>query len=313
MRGLSPAQREAIATLRRYKSMIPDTSFADDIIARHRELDGQLVEVARATTSVAPVVAAASSIIDKLRFVLSLRAKGKRLESMLLAINWPPPGAMPADILDEIVVDYETGNASVDEIEARIVRYYDAGVLEEILAEWENNSRLTHRLPILRAAVRAHVAGLYELTVPALIPQIEGLLGEAFGHSGRMNGKDVSRYVSVALGRRFRFDRAGIAFVAEVLMGNFDWGSPIPRLSRHAILHGADVNYATEANSLRAILLLDQLQERVGYVSSPKGRSYHLVTCWTLGSVKRKRLRRSYRSSDEAEAEGLLRCGHCLG
>ena len=28
-------------------------------------------------------------------------------------------------------------------------------------------------------------------------------------------------------------------------------------LNRHAILHGHDVNYATEANSLRCILLLD--------------------------------------------------------
>ena len=47
-------------------------------------------------------------------------------------------------------------------------------------------------------------------------------------------------------------------FVSSEVFTGFEWGSPLTAaLSRNAILHGADTNYGTEINSLKAIVLFD--------------------------------------------------------
>lgn len=51
------------------------------------------------------------------------------------------------------------------------------------------------------------------------------------------------------------------SFVNDALLAQFQHGSLAPPFSRHAILHGGDIDYATEVNSRTAILLLDNMRE----------------------------------------------------
>jgi hypothetical protein len=309
MYDISPALRQAVASAQR---LIPSDEVLDAIGTLHRNWEAiTRVQALAETLPAAGVLRTITDVRRLQRILLRLQDDGDRLERMLLSIEWPPPSELPAHLLKEVTAAYENEQISADQVEALLVRSYDEDLLNELLARWERNGHLTHRLHILREAIRAHVEGRYVLSVPTLIPQIEGVIAEVFAHRGKITSQHVMRYVNVAFGSGSHFDRAGAEFFLRVLLGSFQWGDPIPRFSRHAIVHGADVNYATAANSLRAILILDQLQKSVGYVRSASGRSFHLVTCRTLKG-KNNKLRRSYSTPCQAESDGLEPCRHCL-
>jgi hypothetical protein len=312
MRDIPPGFREAAENVRRSASLVPSEAVMNAIELAQR-IPEAMYSVGRSAAPLRnPAFVAAVADARRLhRMLLSMQKQGERLEQMLLAIGWPPPGDLPAALVDEITRAYEAGNLSPQDVEDLFVRVYSADRVGEILAGWEKNERLAHRLQILREAIRAHVEGRYGLSIPTLIAQIDGVIAEAFAHEGWIDYKTIKAYVEVAFGRGSRFDRAGAAFFLRVLFIKFNWGDSIPKFSRHAILHGADVHYATAANSLRTILFLNQLQQNIGYVSAAHGRRFHLVTCRAVRG-KKKKLRRSYATPYEAASDGLQPCLHCL-
>lgn len=238
-----------------------------------------------------------------------LAKAAERLESMLLQLGWPPPGHLPIRLLDEITRDYQTGKLSPEEVEELFVEFYDANQLQQIVATWRQNAHFPHRVKILEQAVAAHAEGRYELSIPAILPQIEGVIAELFGHAGRMSLKAFKQYLSAAFSDSSRFDRVSAAFILRILLEDFTWGDSIPRLSRHAVLHGADTEYASAANSLRVILFFDELQGSVRYVATRGGERFHLAIC---PRIRRAAKRRVFHSQNDAEEAGLLPCRTCL-
>ncbi|MCA1788645.1 MAG: hypothetical protein LC667_01975 [Thioalkalivibrio sp.] len=238
-----------------------------------------------------------------------LAAKGTRLERMLLQLKWPPPGHLPAALLDDIALAFDRKQFSPEDVEELFVNYYAAHRLREVVQSWHERRLNPRRLRIVEQAVAAHVERRFELSVPTILPQIEGTIAEIFGHVGRLSIKEVRRYLQMAFRRGSRFDKIGAAFFVEVLFDQFQWGSPIPTLSRHAILHGADLEYATAAKSLRLILIFDQLQAAMRYVVSPSGGKYHLPTCSYAGA---KGTRSVYDTAAGATDAGYAPCSRCL-
>lgn len=233
----------------------------------------------------------------------------ERSADMLDELGWPPPGHLPARLFDQITNGFSSGELNRKDVEEIIVSFYTPERVLEIFNGWAKNPLLQRRLPILREALEAHSEGRYALSIPAIIPQIEGLVASAFGHSGKLDVRTVKGYVEVAFPRDQGFDRMGVAFFLKILFDRFQWGSPIPLFSRHAILHGADVDYATEENSLRAILFLDQLQGKVGYLRTKRGSTYHLPSCRI---IQGRQFRRVYGSGYSAIGDGLRPCRVCL-
>jgi len=62
----------------------------------------------------------------------------------------------------------------------------------------------------------------------------------------------------------------------------FQWGDDINGLNRHAVLHGADTNYATRERSLQALLWLDLVVTLLGWISSDDDPHYHVPGCAKL-------------------------------
>lgn len=148
------------------------------------------------------------------------------------------------------------------------------------------------------------------MSIPALLSQLEGIVADLVGHSGQMTGAMLKRYIAGALAIGVSAADLAGTFVAGVLLEQFAWGNPIPHFSRHAVLHGADTEYGSAANSLRLILVIDHLQHAVRYVATDRGRHYHVAGCPRLR--RRGAPRATFRDAAAASAAGRTPCRVCL-
>jgi len=199
-------------------------------------------------------------------FVKLLELRGNKLEKMLFDLKWPPPGNLPAILLDKISNGYEKGIISAQDVDKIFLNFYNKEKLEKLVGLWSEQDFIHHRIKIISEAVNAHIEGKYELSIPTLLPQLEGIIADIYQHTGRMTFKNITDYVETIFERDSRFDRVSKTFFQSIILEEFEWQGPVPFFSRNAILHGADINYATPANSLRLILMLDLLQSSVQYL-----------------------------------------------
>lgn len=249
-----------------------------------------------------------------------LAAEGKlpmlRCWAIMAKLGWPPPMEVTIADSNQFVVQYDEGglDAIRDSVEALILDIYDRAQLARMVEKWESRRFLASRMLILREAVDAHLDGKYRLSIPALIPQVEGIIAQCFAHKDRLQGKHLKKYAATLLPEAGHgsftgaCDAAAKEFLVELLWEQFHLGDDIPLLSRHAILHGADTTYGTVANSLRVILLLDYLISQFRLVSIETGRSYHVVGC---SAVRGKPNPLFYDNPAAARATGKVPCKRC--
>lgn len=144
--------------------------------------------------------------------------------------------------------------AAVAKVDALHVELFaDESFRRELSARWCES----HRWPVLNDLLAAHDAGLYGVTVPAALAQAEGIVADKVCHKGHLSQNGVVDHVEKLSDPLFgpvtkRF--------AEVILGTrFRHGDPVPRFSRHAIMHGADLSYGTREKSLRLLVWVDYL------------------------------------------------------
>lgn len=94
-----------------------------------------------------------------------------------------------------------------------------------------------------------------------MFAQLEGVIAEASNHHGRFSERKLVEYLAPIAERGTRFERFDARLVVGEIWQGFEYGDPLPQLSRHAILHGADTGYGTPANSLKAILYFDSIRK----------------------------------------------------
>lgn len=192
-----------------------------------------------------------------------------RFCAIMLELGWPPPLGLPASIMEEILHDYDEHGAGVagPKAERLLLEHYDAEVVGDMLGEWGQNPLLARRLTVLRQVVLAHQGCQYALSVPTILAQIEGLIADGFKHHGRMSVSDYKAYVEKLLESEnaVMTDPMAKEFILKTVLVSFQHGEAIPSsLSRHAILHGADSEYGTATNSLKALLLFSYLAASFG-------------------------------------------------
>ncbi|MDZ4064433.1 MAG: hypothetical protein U1E22_07170 [Coriobacteriia bacterium] len=241
-----------------------------------------------------------------------------RFAEAMIALGWPPPPDLPTPVVDKILaLTDELGcEAARSQVEGLISSYYTADRLAEKVAGWKGKQLLQRRMRILEKAVRAHVDGDYELSVPALVSQVEGIIADGYGHVGRMGGARYQKYIETHLQVDDPDDvdaatAAAIkAFVAGQLLAEFEHGRPrASGLSRHAILHGGDTEYPTVENSLKTILLIDVLQDSFTLVTLDRREVFHREGCPAV--LKSNRRAVHHRDSQALEAQGKRPCKRC--
>lgn len=231
----------------------------------------------------------------------------------LIAFRWPPP-TMDTDFGDmQHIVDIRDSLPQTEaetEIDAFMLQRHGSDYVRERLDEWRHHRWIRNRVPILEAAVNAHVQGLYELSVPTLLPQIEGIIWEGYGStSGCHQPEEMTLATSLCSDGLDFLDDMAKRFFLDTVLHEFSLGQPVPGLSRHAILHGIDTHYATQINSLKLILLFDYFLGAFGVVSLDNSMTYHKLGCPHIQHSASHRT--VYGSHQSAQPAGKKPCGSC--
>lgn len=190
------------------------------------------------------------------------------------AAGWPIAPSMPRKLRERVVELYQQGNTRY--VSRVIMGYYQRDDHKNLIAmvdSWREHPLFIHRMHIIDDALGAHCDGKYTLSVPALLPQIEGILNEYV----RMNnlparfGK-IQQVYRAAIGDLESYGLSSWA-IAKALLFQLqtntyiftDFESELKKsvnnrqTTRHTVLHGVTINYHRPIHSFKTFVLLDAL------------------------------------------------------
>ena len=117
------------------------------------------------------------------------------------------------------------------------------------------------RSHIVRAAFSAHRRREYELSIPVLLAQSDGICKEVIGEHFFMKKDKKPRtaiYVEQIASDTYRAALLSpLAQSLPISASEKERGADFTSLNRHTVLHGESVDYGTKENSLRAISLIN--------------------------------------------------------
>ena len=201
--------------------------------------------------------------------------------SLVLAPSMPRK--LWRDIIDIVPPDKE-------KIWRLVINYYEKrrwAVLKSTVLNWANNAIFNPRMVILKDALSAHIKGRWTLSIPALLPQIEGIALDIIRRSGLPQDKKsiiIDKSINKEIGKTLpsqvfsslsidNFTPREMVAVYTLLYHlesqlykSIDFLEEVSRtdqmdsLNRHAVLHGTHINYVSKTNSLKCFLVLDTLQ-----------------------------------------------------
>jgi len=190
------------------------------------------------------------------------------------AAGWPIAPSMPFELREHVVTMHKHGKTRY--ISRTIIGYYQRNNhqhLIETVDSWESHPLFAPRMHILQDALQAHCRGLYTLSVPALIPQIEGVLNDYVLANGLVAklGK-IQQVYKAAIGDADEYDLSKWVITTTLLYQLqtntyvfTDFESELKKsankrqVTRHTVSHGVALKYDRPIHSLKAFLLLDAL------------------------------------------------------
>lgn len=186
---------------------------------------------------------------------------------VMLGLGFPPSDTLFPKEMKYILDLYSSYNGNNNELLKEVITNFLIGCYNEkelniLLQYWEQQTLCQSRIHILREVIQGHILGFYNLTVPTMLSQIEGIIAEGFNHVGHMTAKVQKQYIADLLSCTDigSFDNTINEYFLNTILVGFEHGTEIKSdLSRHAILHGADTNFGTKINSLKCILVFDYL------------------------------------------------------
>lgn len=190
----------------------------------------------------------------------------KKHNNILIKFGWPPFARTYTDDMRNIINiseknnDYEQTKKEINQYFIKRLQKENFQYLDYLLASWSEVGELKRRISILNNIIFAHKSGCYSLSIPVIIIQIEGIIAECNNHKGIITYKKNKEYFQelFSLNGKVPSDEPANDFISSKLYESFEWGdSKRHEISRHAIIHGEDVHYATETNAIKMIYLLD--------------------------------------------------------
>ena len=207
-------------------------------------------------------------------------------------------------------------------LDKEIVKFHDSDMIKgTILSSWEKSFISKKRIGILQSAGQAHLDKKYELSVPALLPQLEGIIGEYFNYSTNSIGQCEEYFIpQKRVGSIKEFTKDEIMelifnyLTCFIFAGIDNNDSKLMEINRHKILHGVYVNYDKESVSLKLILIIDMLITYPKFVSLPNARVYHMphCPCYKNALKNNKKKHRIIYTKMSVSSSGLVPCKRCL-
>lgn len=146
----------------------------------------------------------------------------------------------------------------VTEAEDALCKYFEnrLGKIEKSIS-----TRFPHRAHLIRAAFNAHRRQEYELSIPVLLAQTDGICKEIVNQHFFMKQNKKPRtaiYVEQIAADSYR--AALLSPLAETLpisASEHERPDGSNALNRHTVLHGESLNYGSQINSLKTISLIN--------------------------------------------------------
>lgn len=188
--------------------------------------------------------------------------------------GWPIAPSMSRELRERVVELFQQGKTWY--VSRVILGYYkreDYKNLVTMVNSWRDYHLFVPRMHIIDDALIAHRSGKYTLSVPALLPQIEGVLNDyvRLNNLSARCGK-IQQIYSAAIGDLDSYGLSNWA-IANTLMFQLqtntyaftDFEVELSKsvnnrqTTRHTVLHGVTINYHRPIHSLKAFVLLDAI------------------------------------------------------
>ena len=183
----------------------------------------------------------------------------RRSQTALLEMGWLLPGSLPVSFFRTV------GSSAMRGERVAVRRQLVATgrqIAPRLLEEWMELDVFRERRRFLRDGVSDLQAGRYRVSIPMLLPQLEGIAIDAFAPGSTLKSP-VPALTSTGL-----TVVAGDAMVetVTVLWAYQDFSAIAAgsrRLNRHLVLHGRSTGYGTGENAVKVLFALDQLASMV--------------------------------------------------
>ncbi|MGG3925691.1 hypothetical protein ABET51_06790 [Metabacillus fastidiosus] len=196
----------------------------------------------------------------------------KNYKEVIVLIGYPPSISTDITLMRQIGQEFmenrETGLKDI--IDDVMKKHYSPKKIDEIKSLWESFSFLLDRKSLLRQALTAHNLGMYALSIPSLLSQMEGIIVDGYKIKQKVEGWQFKKLVRQLFNNpdneAFDFDNELREFYLKFILARFNHGQEIQSdVSRHAILHGGakPVNFAKEEVSLKIILMMENIIYRI--------------------------------------------------
>jgi hypothetical protein len=202
-----------------------------------------------------------------------------RVRKYLAARGWYVGPSLTARNIVKLATAIDEGghDEAIEIAIANHVRSNLSAIEAGVTAHWP------HRKLVLGDAFEAHMKGLYTLSIPAFLAQADGMafdILQAFiftNHAGNISAKAQSLIEVKEQVHELMCSFVGILLEEHSIRVSTQTrdqrnlsGAPVSPLNRHGVMHGIDLDYSTEANSLRAISLLSLLMDVHKFKNKPE-------------------------------------------
>lgn len=203
-----------------------------------------------------------NEIFEKLKIATEqLNEYISEYDKLLIKLGYPP---IDFDISEvKYIVESKDDTNICNIIDSLIIKEYTDEKIAQIFKGWEKYLFLTKRIKLLEDSFYAYKIEKYSLSIPLILAELEGTVADFFDIKGKSNMKLYKKYVLDSLENIQIEDYKKItkAYFMNYILSDFFHGDKIPKFSRHAIMHGADVEFGTKVNNINLILTLDVIFE----------------------------------------------------
>lgn len=194
--------------------------------------------------------------------------------------EWPIAPSMSQSFLSHVIDMHVQGKTRY--ISRTIIGYYhrnNFAILKSAIDSWDGNPLFTEHMGIIQKAFEAHCRGEYELSVPALLPRIEGILSKyVIDNNLPAELGKISQVYNAVINESDEYNLSVWA-ISNTLLYHLqtntyvfsDFEDEITKsmnnriVTRHTVLHGISSNYNRPIHSLKAFLLLDAISALIKF------------------------------------------------
>ena len=200
-------------------------------------------------------------VIGPLQAWRELDEKEERLASILASRGWVISPSLPVAATDALLKVYDEDG--LDALEQTLLAHYDSKTIAELLRDCYDRPSFASRRHLFEPALDAHRRGEYVLSVPIWLMQVDGIVFEELAIDdvfSKIRAKKRRRQLERELGGKDDASHllTGLLDVLEAA-GESARQPTVDDVRRHLVLHGIDVGYGTERNSIQGVLMLELL------------------------------------------------------